>query len=152
MIPAGYEKKKKYDFYDSDYDDDDFVFEFAEGVPVATNNSETCVSSTEVSSSTQDKIESPTSDLKPKDEIVYEVDNKYFYDEKKYVLDDLQHAIINKNLQLVKEIFEKNDFDVNCKLKTNWIPIMYAVSVGNYEITEYLINKGADIYYDDGNC
>jgi len=146
MIPAGYEKNKKFDFSDSDYDDDaDFCFDFADTVPVAIRNSETTVISNQHSSNFEKKVEQD-----PKYEAVYEVDNNYFYDDKKFILDDLQHAIINSNLQLVKEIFDKNNFDVNCIMKTNWIPIMYSVSVCSYEITEYLINKGANINYDDG--
>ena len=36
------------------------------------------------------------------------------------------------------------------KLKSNWTPLMYAVSSGFYEVASYLIDLGADVNFSDG--
>lgn len=144
MIPAGYEKKKSFDFYDSDEEDDGFVFDFTESnMSKNPTFEDTCLDDVTTS-------QNPNTKQNCGDQMVYKVNKEYFYDETKYLLEDLQHAIIRRNLQQVKDLFEKHNFDVNVSMKPNWTPIMYAVSCGSYEITEYLIDSGADIFFQDG--
>lgn len=139
MLKVGSGKKEEFDFYDSDYDDDDdFIFEFRDSIP-----------DTRVTSLNNNNKDSINKSSKPKDDLLYEVKTNYYYDEKQFVLNDLQNAIIRKNLPVVKNLFEEHEIDVNCNLKTNWTPIMYAVSCGSYDITKYLIQRGADIFYED---
>ncbi|CAF0769908.1 unnamed protein product [Brachionus calyciflorus] len=140
MIPAGYESKKyhnKFDNYDdgSEFDDEEegFVFDFNQ-----KKNS-----NKEVNDVEEWDCHDATNSIK------YEVNNNYFCDDAEYVLDDLKNAILSQNLNLVKEIIEKNNLDINCTLDSNWIPIMYAVSCGSYELTEYFIEKGADYNFDE---
>ena len=59
-------------------------------------------------------------------EVLYELNNNYYYDEFNGVVEDLKIALMQKNLDLVKNLFSKHNISVNCKFKTNWIPIMYA--------------------------
>lgn len=147
MIPAGFEKKDKFEFddYDNDDfdDDDEFVFDFNQNKKL--NNSNQYAGS----SSKENNLVAEFN--KPKNgKLTFEVNNNYFFDESEYILDDLKNAIVNKNLNLVKNLLEKHSLDVNCTLKSNWIPIMYAVSCGSFELTEYLVNNGADINFSDG--
>lgn len=141
MMPAGMEPKnfhyqpdEDFDYEDDEFDEEGFQFDF--GKNDNTN------SATELNNIEKDSDE--------KTSLVYEVNNNYYCDEAEFALDDLKDAILNKNLNLVKEIMEKFEIDVNCPLKSNWIPIMYAVSCGSYELTEYFIDLGADINFDEG--
>ena len=139
MIPAGYEKKsfKAYDYNDSDYEDDDdeFVFDFSE----AKNKNKTITDTT----TTNVEIE--------KSKVTFELSSQYYYEEMDHLLDDLKSAILQKNLTLVSSLIETHKIDVNCHFKTDWTPIMYAASCGSFEMTEYLVNKGADVLYTEGD-
>ena len=139
MIPAGYEKKslKAYDYNDSDYEDDDddeFVFDFSE----AKNKNKTFGDVT-----TNVEIE--------KSKVTFELSSQYYYEEMDRLLDDLKSAILQKNLTQVSSLIETHNIDVNCLFKTEWTPIMYAASCGSYELAEYLVNKGADVLYTEGD-
>ena len=57
----------------------------------------------------------------------------------------LVHASDCNNLKIVKYLIEEKDTDINIKVDNyNYIALMYAVSNGNFETTEYLIEQGAD--------
>ena len=160
MIPAGLERKKTIEIlnYDDSSGDDEeyegFVFDFKDKKtdktpaisqipektsPLLINNKSNSVTNFKSSFLSTSK-----------NDIKYELNNNYFYDEKDYIQDDLKNAILYKNFDLVKCIFEKNDFDANMKLKSNWTPLMYAVSSGFYEVASYLIDLGADVNFSDG--
>lgn len=145
MIPAGYEKKSKYNDYESDnYDDEDFVFDFNDNK--SNSPEEPIVSTLKSSASYADSFDNASE----KPNVVYEMKNDYYYDEMDLIRDDIRNAVIHKNLTLLKELLQKHTLEVDCVLRTNWTPLMYAVSCGSYEITEYLICEGADVQYTDG--
>lgn len=89
---------------------------------------------------------------KNKSKIVYELNNNYYFDESQYILDDLKNAILNRNLTNVQNLMQKHNLDVNCVLKSNWTPMMYAVTCGALDIVEYLVENGADVHFSDGKC
>lgn len=143
MMPAGMETKsfqhcsnEDFDF-DDEYDDEDFQFDFGK------------------SQNTEPKLSMDVDNAENKHEssasLVYEINNNFYCDGNELALDELKDAILNKNLDIVKEIMNKYDLEVNCTLKSNWTPIMYAVSCGSYELTEYFIELGADIHFDEGS-
>lgn len=82
--------------------------------------------------------------------MVYEINNNYFLDDSEFILDDLKYAITAKNLDQVKQLITDHKLDINCMLKSNWIPLMYAVSCGSFELTEYLVKNGANVNFSDG--
>lgn len=134
MIPAGLESKRTYNYYDdSDEDDFDDEFDFGTQIPKVDNNQLI-------------NIDSNGSN----DKNLVELNNNYYYDENQYVLVDLKNAILNKNTNLVVELLDKHNLDVNVQLSSDWIPIMYAVQSGSFEITKLLIDRGADLSFTDG--
>ena len=72
-------------------------------------------------------------------------------EESTYVLNELKNAILERNLKLVKQLFDKHRLDVNCVLNTDWIPVMYAVQTGSYAITSFLFDNGADLHFSCGS-
>lgn len=42
-------------------------------------------------------------------------------------------------------------FDINAKMKNNWTPLLLAASMGNADIVDELINRGADVNTFNGN-
>lgn len=144
MIPAGYEKKSQYKFYESDNDEDDeFVFDFYDP------NSK-CPEEPVASTKSINYVDSFDSVTEKKPDVFYEMKNDYYYDEMDLIRDDLRNAVIHKSLELVKELIQMHSLEIDCVLRTNWTSLMYAVSCGSYEITDYLICKGADVQYSDG--
>jgi hypothetical protein len=86
-----------------------------------------------------------------KSSVFYDYKNKFIVDQSEILLKELKNAIASCNLDKVIYFFETNKLDVNCKLSnSNWIPLMYSVSCGNYTITKYLIENGADYNFEDG--
>jgi ankyrin repeat protein len=76
--------------------------------------------------------------------------NDYYDDQTEIILSDLKTAIIQKKLETVKSLLQTHDLDVNVILKNEWTPLMYASSCGSYELCEYLIENGADVFFSDG--
>lgn len=137
-MPAGMESKsfqycpdEDFDLDEDEYEDDGFQFDFGKSQNI------------EPSIDVNNQNESSSN-------LVYEINNNFYCDENELALDDLKDAILNKNLDIVKEIMDKYGIEVNCTLKSNWTPTMYAVSCGSYELTEYFIERGADIHFDEG--
>ena len=167
MIPAGFETKNGFMFDDDYYDDeDDFEFDFGDK---NTNNNPKPVQNLILNGESQKLGDSTVSEFGLKaniskhelkiDEsnrvkpsaILYKLNTTYYYNEFEFVIDDLKKALLSKNLSLVQSLFKKHNLNANCKLKSNWTPLMYSVSSGSYEITRFLIEKGADVKFDDGN-
>jgi hypothetical protein len=82
--------------------------------------------------------------------VVYQLKNNYFFDEAEIQLKELKEAICASNLEQVKSLMKKNNMNVNCRLKSNWSPLMYAVTCGSFTMTSYFVENGADINFDDG--
>ena len=57
----------------------------------------------------------------------------------------LHNATANNHLKLVKYLVEELKFDVNSTDNLQMTPLMFASEKGNYELLNYLIDKGADI-------
>ena len=160
MIPAGLESKRTYNYYD-DSDEDDFDDEFDFGTQIAKVDNNQSYYGVEPYIGTQIlrnpkyqvdnnqliKIDSNGSNDKKN---LVELNNNYYYDENQYILVDLKNAILNKNTNLVVELLDKHNLDVNVQLSSDWIPIMYAVQSGSFEITKLLIDRGADLSFTDG--
>ncbi len=51
----------------------------------------------------------------------------------------------------MKNLLQANQLDVNVCFKNDWIPLMYAASIGSWQLCEYLIQIGGDVFYSDGN-
>jgi hypothetical protein len=83
--------------------------------------------------------------------MVYQLKNNYFFDEAEILLKDLKDAICANNLNKVKDLMQTNNMDVNCRLKSNWTPLMYAATCGSFIMTSYFVENGADINFEDGN-
>ena len=180
MIPAGYEKPKangKFIFNDSDIDDfgdeeedEGFVFDFVEKSKATSGklNSLTLSNTNTYDDGEDWDRDDENSQRRVKlikntklntnsnqsssgyTETTNRIQNKFVYNEKEIILKDLHSAIVSNNLERVISIIETNKLDVNSKLKSDWIPLMYSVAQGNYEITKYLIDNGADINFEDG--
>ena len=76
--------------------------------------------------------------------------NEYYDDHTELILNELKTAIFQKKLETVKSLLQTHDLDVNVILKNEWTPLMHASSCGSYELCEYLIENGADIFFSDG--
>lgn len=66
---------------------------------------------------------------------------------------ELRVAIESNHLRKVQELFEKHGGLVDPNYiytDTYWTPLMFAASMANLEMTKYLIEKGADPEYTDG--
>jgi ankyrin repeat protein len=83
--------------------------------------------------------------------VVYQLKNNYFFDEAEILLRDLKDAICANNLTKVKALMQKNDMDINCRLKSNWTPLMYAATCGSFSMTSYFVENGAGINFEDGS-
>ena len=170
MSQARFDTKNRFMFDDECYDDDEDEFEFDFGdrkeyLKESNLNSQKStlpseISQENVSSSnfaidlrkTTSNKEANSSESKSvrQSDIVYQLNQTYYYDELDFIVEDLKNALLNKNLVLIQGLFDKHNINVNSKLKTNWTPLMYAVCCGSYEITKFLIEKGADVRFDDG--
>ena len=159
--------------YDEEYydeDEDDFEFDFGDRKEytkdlknnlfpdqkiLQSENKQTYVPSTfgfDLRKTTsKDEINSNETKIVKLSDIVYQLNTSYYYNEFDFIVEDLKNALLNRNLNLIKFLFDKHNINVNCKLKTNWVPLMYSVSCGSYEISKFLIEKGADVKFDDGN-
>lgn len=60
-------------------------------------------------------------------------------------------AVVNDNLKMVKMLL-KNGFNVDEKDEDGWTPLHFACNNGNYDISQYLLKKEADVnaVTDDG--
>ena len=143
MIPAGYERKsvegcgKGEKFLDSEDEDDEFEFDF-------------CDSNAQLQFDKQnnDAAKQTPSDVNTED---ITNNNDYYDDQTDNILDELKSTIVQRNLEAMKYLFETHQLDVNVCFKNDWIPLMYAASVGSWQLCEYLIQIGADVFYSDGN-
>ena len=168
MIPAGFETKNGKNNFMFDEDDeefeDEYEFDFGSNKqPVNNiktyspqkmneNNYKFGTSNAfsgfglqaSASSNSEEKI------VKQSD-IVFKLNKTYYFNEFDFMINDLKSALLNKNPVLVKSLFDKHNINLNCKLNSNWTPLMYSVSCGSYEITKFLIEKGADVKFEDGN-
>jgi ankyrin repeat protein len=151
MIPAGYERKsvegyggKAEKFLDSEDEDDEFEFDFCDSYAQLQfdkqNKNDTAAAA---------KQQTP-SDVVNTEDITN--NNDYYDDQTDNILDELKSTIIQRNLEAMKYLFETHQLDVNVCFKNDWIPLMYAASVGSWELCEYLIQIGADVFYSDGNA
>jgi ankyrin repeat protein len=162
MIPAGFEKKNGFIFDDDYYggEEDDFEFDFGDRKnfnnnehadkerPKPIENEKNSQFGTKLDA--KKKLSNNEDASKKKEsEILYKLNTSYYYNDFDYIIDDLKSAILSKNLSLTQTLFEKHNLNVNCKLNTNWIPIMYSVSSGSFEITKLLIEKGANVHFND---
>jgi hypothetical protein len=134
MIPAGLETNRIYNYYDDSEDDDFDEFDFGTQIS-KVNNEQLLENDSNRSNDNKNSVE---------------LNNNYYYDENLYVLDDLKNAILNKNINLVVGLLDKHNLDINVELSTKWIPIMYAVQSGSFELTKLLVDRGADLSFTDG--
>lgn len=79
---------------------------------------------------------------------LFELNNNY--DEKYYILEDLKSSILNQNLDKMINLMKSHTLDINCLLKSNWTPLMYAVNVGALQIVQHLLLNFADVNYSQG--
>lgn len=156
------------DYYDEDDDDCEFDFGdrkdynqsvnkdlFSGQKPITlSEDKQACVTSSfgfdMMKSANKDEVNVIESKKLKQSDIVYHLNTSYYYSEFDFIVDDLKNALLNKNLNLIRLLFDKHNINANCKLKTNWVPLMYSVSCGSYEITKFLIEKGADVKFEDG--
>lgn len=135
MIPAGYEYKTNFNEYVDSEDDDKFEFDFCD------SNEKNQLSSIKDTQNPSDETDKNCSDL----------NNNNYYDEQTDIIqDELKSAITHKNLEAVKAHFQLHNLDININFKNNWTPLMYAASCGSWELCEYLITNGADVFFSDG--
>jgi ankyrin repeat protein len=63
---------------------------------------------------------------------------------------DLKHAIIHENILKVERFLLKPDVNINVTFNNGWSPLMYAVSVGSYELAKKFIEAGANVNHSAG--
>ncbi len=63
---------------------------------------------------------------------------------------DLIKAVKDEDLEKVKDLIKKKT-DINCKDEYSQTPLMWASTVGNADIVQYLIDHGANISHKDKN-
>ena len=171
MMPAGYEKSSRYsdNEFDFDYDEDE-----SEGFVFDTNDSKTRQLINEAKQADKNEFMSKSTP-QPQLQSLYPNSNgfndedwdeeedgqsrhhpvtkkKFVLDEAGLLLKDMRDAISVGNLDRVKHLLETNKLDVNCKLKSNWTALMYAVSAGCYSVTAHLVEIGADVNFHEGEC
>eukprot|EP00042_Codosiga_hollandica_P025037 m.108701 g.108701 ORF g.108701 m.108701 type:complete len:120 (-) comp51747_c0_seq2:183-542(-) len=62
---------------------------------------------------------------------------------------DLMWSIKNGDLDAVKQIFETQPVEVNGELSGGRAPLHYAADMGQTEVAEFLVAKGADVNKKD---
>jgi len=62
---------------------------------------------------------------------------------------DLQWSIKNGDLDEVQKIVEAESIDVNAELSGGRCPLHYAADMGQTEVIQYLVSKGADVNKED---
>ncbi|KFM69293.1 Ankyrin repeat, SAM and basic leucine zipper domain-containing protein 1, partial [Stegodyphus mimosarum] len=65
------------------------------------------------------------------------------------LLDDLRYAVLQGNLDIIKDILSKNIW-VDTILKAGWTGLMYACSAGHPEVVEFFLEKKADPNFHKG--
>jgi ankyrin repeat protein len=164
--PAGFEKKSfietiSYKHHDDDYydysdeEDDDYYIE-------KTNPYRSVVNTADKPEIDQNPSKRPKSSSEPlsldalqgvkpaflRSPLISAADKEQESQE----LTDLKHAIIHENIVKVESFLVKPDFNINASFNNGWSPLMYACSVGSYELAKRFIQIGANVNHSAGNC
>jgi hypothetical protein len=62
----------------------------------------------------------------------------------------LVQALVHHNIDKIKQALAEDENLVNYKLSNGWSLLMYAVTVGSFDLVEIFAKKGADINYTAG--
>lgn len=66
------------------------------------------------------------------------------------LLIDFKQAIINQNVEKVKNMISNKEVDINTLFNNGWSPLMYAVSTGSFDCVKFLVSNGASVNQSSG--
>ena len=70
---------------------------------------------------------------------------KKHYSSSHQVAENVYHAIVHENIDILKQILSNEDFDINALWSSGWTPFHHACRVGNTEILKLFADAGANI-------